>query len=78
MVDPMPSIRYHLKLEKVAPTDPPVRPKHEGTREGDKLVLRIPFENLASGEELEFQVPEDASAGEIEIVWDVTGSNDQP
>ncbi|MGH3078430.1 MAG: hypothetical protein ACRDPZ_09630 [Gaiellaceae bacterium] len=73
----MPSIRYHLKLEEVLPTDPPVRPKHEGTREGGKLVLRIPFQNLASGEEVEFQVPEDASAGEIEIVWDVTGSDDQ-
>ncbi|MBA2642806.1 MAG: hypothetical protein H0U82_07770, partial [Actinobacteria bacterium] len=53
----------------------PVRRTHEGKREGDRLVLRIPFENLASGEGVEFQVPEGASAGDVEIVWDVVGES---
>ena len=37
-------------------------------------MLKIPFENLASGEGAEFQLPEGASAGEVEIVWDVSGA----
>lgn len=73
MVGRMPSIRYHLQLQRVDAADPPVRPTHESTREGNRLVLKVPFENLASGEGVEFQVPEGASAGEVEIVWDVAG-----
>jgi hypothetical protein len=71
MVGRVPSIRYRLQLHQVGDADPPARLKHESKREGDRLVLRIPFENLASGEVVEFQVPEGASAGEVEIVWDV-------
>ncbi len=69
----MSNIRYRLQLHQVEAADPPVRYTHEGKREGDRLVLRIPFENLASGEGAEFQLPEGASAGEVEIVWNVTG-----
>ena len=70
----MPSIRYHLQLHEVDPAEPSPPHKHESKREGDRLVLRIPFDNLASGERVEFQVPEGASsAGEVEIVWDVAG-----
>jgi hypothetical protein len=75
----MPSIRYHLQLDEVDPADPPTPRKHESKREGDRLVLRIPFENLASGEKVEFQVPDGASsAGEVEIVWDVAGGGTAP
>ncbi len=75
MVGRVPSIRYRLQLHQVDAADPPVRRTHEGKREGERLVLRIPFENLASGEGVEFQVPEGASAGDVEIVWDVAGES---
>jgi hypothetical protein len=75
----MPSIRYHLQLHEVDPAEPSPPHKHESKREGDRLVLRIPFDNLASGERVEFQVPEGASsAGEVEIVWDVAGGGPAP
>jgi hypothetical protein len=68
----VPSTRYRLQLQLVDDVaDPSVPRKHESTREGDRLVLRIPFDDLASGEQVEFQVPEGASAGEVEFVWHV-------
>lgn len=78
MVGRMPSTRYRLQLHEVDAADPPTPPKHESKREGDRLVLRIPFENLASGEQVEFHVPEGASAGEVEIVWNVAGGGSAP
>ena len=71
MVTRMPSTRYRFQLHRVDPGEPAGLPKHESTREGSRLVLRIPFESLASGEVVEFQVPEGASAGEVEFAWDV-------
>ena len=71
MVGGVPTTRYRLQLHQVGAADPAVPHKHESKREGDRLVLRVPFDNLVSGEQVEFQVPEGASAGEVEIVWDV-------
>jgi len=71
MVGRMPSTRYRFQLQRVDAAEPSGLPKHESTREGNRLVLRIPFENLASGEVVEFQVPEGANAGEVEFAWDV-------
>jgi len=69
------STRYRLQLHEVDVADPLVPVKHESKREDDRLVLRIPFESLASGEQVEFQVPEGASAGEVEFVWHVAGED---
>ncbi len=74
----MPSTRYRLQLYEVDDADPSAPHAHESKREGDRLVLRIPFDNLASGEQVEFRVPEGASAGDVEIVWDVAGGGSAP